>query len=58
MALISRVDMGLKSNFFLRKHSHLENETVHMTTVCLKIFPMVDSAMDLDGGRGLELNLL
>lgn len=53
MALISREDMGLKSNFFLRKHSHLENETAHMTTVCLNIFPMVDSVMDSDGGRGL-----
>lgn len=39
MALISREDMGLKSNFFLRKHSHLENETVYMTTLCLNIFP-------------------
>ena len=52
MALISGEDTDLKSNLFLRKHSHLENETLHMTTVCLNMSTVVGSAMGSNRGRG------
>lgn len=57
MALITGEDTDLKSNLFLRKHSHLENETLHTTTVCLNMSPTVGSAMGSNGGRGFQLNL-